>query len=308
MQFLYFLESVRNPVLDAIMLAITELGSEALFLAVALCVFWCIDKRAGYYVLVTGFLGIAINQFLKLAFMIERPWVRDPNFKAVEKAVPDASGYSFPSGHTQNVTGVLGAVARFFSKRKTVVIMSLFTIVLVAFSRMYLGVHTPLDVGVSLVVGTVLVLVIYPLVMKAFENEKLMYIIMGTAILIALAFVCYTEFYPFPSDIDKANYASGLKNSYSLLGAISAFPIIYIVDKKYIKFETSAPLWAQIIKLVLGALLALAVKSLLKQPLGFVFGGHNVAHAIRYFSVVIFAGIVWPLTFRLFPKKAGKNK
>jgi len=306
MEFLYFLESIRNPVLDFIMLTVTELGSEAVFLALALCIFWCVDKKAGYYLLITGFVGITFNQFLKLNFRIERPWVKDPNFTIVEAARAEATGYSFPSGHTQNITGVFGSVARFFSKKKLVVWVSVSFIALVAFSRMYLGVHTPLDVGVSLIVGTVLVFLVYPLVMKAFENEKLMYIIMGCVIAIALLFVCYTEFYPFPADIDEANYLSGLKNSYSLLGAGLAFPINYILDKKYIKFETNACFWGQIVKLAVGAALALAIKALLKAPLNALLDGHCVSNAIRYFAVVIFAGAVWPLTFKFFPKSRNK--
>ncbi len=309
MKFLYFLESIRNPVLDTLMSLITELGSEALFLAVALCVFWCIDKKAGYYVLITGFVGISLNQFLKLAFRIERPWVKDPNFTIVESARAEATGYSFPSGHTQNITGVLGGVARFFSKKKALVWTCLVFIALVALSRMYLGVHTPLDVGVSLAVGAFLVFVLYPLVMKAFENDKVMYVLMGTVILMAVLFVCYTELYNFPTNIDADNYYSGLKNSYSLLGAVLAFPVIYFVDKRYIKFDTDACLWGQALKLVAGAAIALAIKSLLKSPLNVLFDGHCASNALRYFAVVIFSGIIWPLTFRFFPKKKlGKNK
>lgn len=306
MEFLYFLESLRNPVLDSIMLLVTELGSEAVFLAVALCLFWCIDKKAGYYMLITGFVGISINQFLKLSFRIERPWVKDPSFTIVEEARAEATGYSFPSGHTQNITGVFGSIARFFSQKKPVLWISVAVIALVALSRMYLGVHTPLDVGVSLAVGALLVFVLYPLVMKAFDNEKIMYIIMGCVITVAIAFVCYTEFYPFPTDIDEANYLSGLKNSYSLLGAVLAFPVIYIVDKKYIRFETDACLWGQAVKLVVGAALALAIKSLLKAPLNDLLNDHYASNAIRYFAVVVFAGIVWPLTFRFFPKRKAK--
>ena len=308
MEFLYFLESIRNPVLDFLMLIVTELGSEAVFLALALCIFWCVDKKAGYYLLITGFIGITLNQFLKLNFRIERPWAKDPNFTIVEAARAEATGYSFPSGHTQNITGVFGSIARFFSKKKLVVWTSVSVIILVALSRMYLGVHTPLDVGVSLAVGTALVFVVYPLVMKAFENEKLMYIIMGCVIAVALAFVCYTEFYPFPADIDEDNYLSGLKNSYSLLGAVLAFPIIYVIDKKYIKFETKAPIWGQIVKLIVGASLALAIKALLKAPLNLLLDGHYVSNAIRYFAVVIFAGAVWPLTFKFFSKNKAQKE
>lgn len=309
MEVLYFLESIRNPVLDAVVAIVTHLGSEAAFLAAALCVFWCIDKKAGYYMLFTGFVGITLNQFLKLAFRIERPWVKDPNFNIVESARAEATGYSFPSGHTQNAAGVFGSIALYFRKSKAIMISSIVVIVLVAFSRLYLGVHTPLDVGVSLVVAALLVFLIYPIINTAFANEKIMYTLMAFVMTVSVIYICYVEFYNFPADIDPVNYNEGLKNAYSLFGAVLGFPIIYFLDKKYIKFTTDAPIWAQAVKLVVGAALAMALKSLLKSPLYALFDGHHIAGAVRYFVVVLFAGALWPLTFRLFPKKkAGEEQ
>ena len=51
MKFLYMLESIRIPVLNELMLLITHLGGETAFLVVALIMFWCVDKRRGYYIL-----------------------------------------------------------------------------------------------------------------------------------------------------------------------------------------------------------------------------------------------------------------
>ncbi len=162
MQFLYLLEKIRNPVLDFVFSLITHIGEETVFLVLALLFFWCIGKREGYYMLIVGLVGTVINQMAKLIFKIPRPWVRDPNFTIVESARAEATGYSFPSGHTQNVAGTFGSVAR-GSGKKLVRILSTVIIVLVAFSRMYLGVHTPLDVGVSLVIAAALVFALYPL-------------------------------------------------------------------------------------------------------------------------------------------------
>ena len=78
MEFLYLLEKIRLPGLNELMLAVTELGGELPFLVAALIVFWCVDKRQGYYVLSVGFLGTLTNQFMKLWFRIPRPWVLDP--------------------------------------------------------------------------------------------------------------------------------------------------------------------------------------------------------------------------------------
>ena len=64
MSFLYFLESIRNPILDAIMSVVTMVGEETIFLAIALLIFWCLDKKRGYIFLLIGFVGITINQIL----------------------------------------------------------------------------------------------------------------------------------------------------------------------------------------------------------------------------------------------------
>ena len=112
MSFLYFLEGIRNPVLDFFFSLITYCGDEIVFMAVGMIVFWCFSKNEGYYLLCVGFLGTVINQFLKMVFRIPRPWVKDPNFTIVESAREAASGYSFPSGHTQSSVGLFGGVAR----------------------------------------------------------------------------------------------------------------------------------------------------------------------------------------------------
>ena len=80
MEILYMLEKIRVPVLNELMLAITTLGEETAFLALALIFFWCIDKRRGYLLMAVGFSGTILNQFMKLWFRVPRPWVLDQNF------------------------------------------------------------------------------------------------------------------------------------------------------------------------------------------------------------------------------------
>ena len=142
MEFLYFLESIRNPVLDVFFSVVTEFGGEAIFIGLAIVLFWCLDKKAGYYMLTVGFAGMIVSQFLKIFCRVPRPWVKDPNFTIVESAREAATGYSFPSGHTQSAFTVLGTPARWW-KNTTLRIVCIVMIVLVGLSRMYLGVHTP---------------------------------------------------------------------------------------------------------------------------------------------------------------------
>lgn len=305
MELLYALESIRTPFLNKIMALVTNLGGEAVFIAAGIIVFWCLSKKCGYYMMTVGFAGTIINQFLKLWFRIPRPWVQDPNFTIVESARAEATGYSFPSGHTQNAFATLGAPARFY-KNTAVRIVLIFLIALTAFSRMYVGVHTPMDVGVSLVVGTILVFVIYPFFRDMDEKPNKVYIIFGIFIVMAAAFVAFVELYDFPADIDEHNFSSGLKNAYMILFCSVGLLLTYVVDRKYINFPTQAVWWAQIIKVAVGLGVLMGLKAVLKAPLLALFGGHSIAHGVRYFIVILFAGIVWPMTFKYFAKLGKK--
>ena len=90
MGLLYALESIRTPVLDKIMSVITLLGGELFFMVIAVTVFWCVSKREGYYLMIVGFFGTVINQFLKILCCVPRPRIKDPEFNIVESARAEA--------------------------------------------------------------------------------------------------------------------------------------------------------------------------------------------------------------------------
>ena len=169
MEILKFLESIRLPFLDSFFSLVTHLGEETVFIVVGILFFWCINKKEGYYLLSVGLIGTVVNQFLKLWFRIPRPWVKDPDFTIVESARAEATGYSFPSGHTQSSVGIFAGIAR-WNKKLTVRILCISACVLVPLSRLYLGVHTPLDVGVSLIIALILVFGFYPIVKAYLER------------------------------------------------------------------------------------------------------------------------------------------
>jgi len=306
MELLYFLEGLRTPAGDAFFSLITHLGEETLFIIAGLLVFWCIDKLQGYYLLIVGLTGTVINQFLKLWFRIPRPWVKDPNFTIVESARAEATGYSFPSGHTQSSVGIFGAVAR-WNKQLAVRMICMVICVLVPLSRMYLGVHTPADVGVSFLVALALIFGVYPMIQKGAEDAKIMRMIMAGMLAISLVYVAFVEFYVFPADVDLHNLENGTKNAYTMLGCILGVWLTYEVDSRFIQFRTDAIWWAQILKLVIGLAILLAIKAGVKSPLLALTGGHHIADAIRYFLMVAFAGCVWPTTFK-FWRRLGQRR
>ena len=303
MELLYWFESIRNPVLDVLMSLVTHLGEETLFMVGALFVFWCVDKRRGYYLLSVGFVGVLVNQWLKIVCRVPRPWVKDPDFTIVESARAEAAGYSFPSGHTQTAAGFFGGIAR-FTNQLWLRIACIAILILVSVSRMYLGVHTPADVGVSLVVAAVLVFALYPLIESTLWFPNRIYIILGVLLALSLSFVGFMEFFPFPADIDAANLGEAVKNAYSMTGAVAGMLAVSILDNRLIQFPNRAPWWGQAVKLAAGLALVVLVRTLLKAPLLALFGGHAIAHAVRYFIMVLVAGAIWPLTFRFFQRYA----
>lgn len=301
MSFLYALEGIRNPVMDALLSAVTFLGGESIIIGAAIIVFWCVKKWAGYYLMATGITGTVLNQFLKIVCRIPRPWVRDPAFTIVESARADAGGYSFPSGHTQNITAIFGGLARFASNR-AVRWVCIAVVAVVGFSRMYLGVHTPADVGVALLMGLILVFGLYPVFQKSEERPQNIVIVFGAATALALFAAVYVELFPWPADIDAANLAEANKNLYTMLGCTAGILIAAPIERRYIGFDTKAPWWAQVLKCVLGLAAVMLLRGALKPLLTPLFGGHGAAHAVRYCLVVLFAVLVWPMTFPWFQK------
>ena len=306
MDILYALEKIRTPFWNGVMSAVTQLGGEVIFIVAAVVVFWCVSKWEGYYLMTVAFCGTVLNQFLKLICRVPRPWVRDPNFTIVESARAEATGYSFPSGHTQNAIGLFGGMARWGGRRWVRLGLTALALI-IAFSRMYLGVHTPADVGVSLVLAAALVLGLYPLMRRAQEKPRYMGYVLAAMLVVSGAFVVFVETCGFPADMDAENLASGIGNAWKMLGAVAGMTLAWLLDRRYIHFETQAVWWVQVLKVVVGMALLLAIKSGLKAPLLALLGHEGLAGGVRYFLLVLVAGAVWPLVFRPM-SKWGKGK
>ena len=306
MDLLKIIEGIRTPVGDAFFTFLANAINEYVLIVIALIILWCVNKTKGYYVMMLTFLGMLCNQFMKIAFRIPRPWVLDPEFNPVAAAKPSATGYSFPSGHTQSMSSLLGGVTMAF-KKKWLRVFCIGFIVLTAYSRMYLGVHTLLDVSVAIGISALMVVSLWPAFKSGEVNEKGMYWILGISVAGAIAFATFVTVYPFPADVDVENLAEATKNAWMFLGMSFAVLLTYFVDTKYTKFPIHGVWWAQLLKCAIGTGLVLGVKGLLKAPLNLLFNGHPAADAVRYFFVILMAGVIWPLSFK-FWAKVGKKK
>ena len=305
MNCLRAIAQLRMPALDAIMAALTQLGGETLFIVLMMVVFWCVDKRKGYALMLLGFCGTILNQAFKITFCIPRPWMLDPDFQIVEAARAGASGFSFPSVHTQNAVTAYGSLA-LMTERTWIKAVCFALTVLIPFSRLYLGVHTPLDVGVSLLAGWALVLLFRPVFEDAKRRPVLLTHLWLAMLVPSVLFLVYALYVRSGAVGDLTNFDTAVKNGWTMLGLVFGAILTVLVDRGYTRFETAAVWWAQILKVVLGFALVLAVRAALKAPLTNAFGENSIGDGIRYFMMIAAGGVLWPMTFGWF-EHLGRN-
>lgn len=155
---LYGINNLHNPVLDKIMVAITNLGDAGLiWIGIAIILlFRKKTRKCGGLMLASMALGLIFgNGILKNLIARERPCWIDSNIPLL---VPTPHDYSFPSGHT--LASFEAAVMIFLHNKKWGVI-SFVLAILIAFSRMYLFVHFPTDIVCGAALGTLISIFVY---------------------------------------------------------------------------------------------------------------------------------------------------
>ncbi len=282
------LEGIRSPFLDTLIQLVTRLGEELIIFGVICLLYWCINKDAAYKLGMIFFVSGITVQGLKVTFRVERPFVLDPSLTPVSSAIEAATGYSFPSGHTQGATSLYGYFA-YTVKNKWLKVLFVLAFVAVAFSRMYLGVHTIFDVAVSMAVTLAAVILINKFYF-AFANgnhDAVVSIILASAslLLCIYSFILAEAGYVDPSQINDC-FKSG--------GAGLGFALGFYLERKYLRFDVKADkLYIQILKMVAGIAGALVFKSGLKL----IASGNIIVDFVRYFLTILWVIYLFPLIF-----------
>lgn len=159
-EIFYFINNnLSNPVFDLIMPFLTNLGS--FFVILIICIitilicrhynkerYLKISKMCLYALLLSG--GIVLC--LKFGIVESRPF---ETLSHVNQLVAPSEPNSFPSGHTSSTFSVVTVLVHEFRQKKLLVIPLIIFALLIGFSRVYCGLHYPLDVVVGAMVGIV---------------------------------------------------------------------------------------------------------------------------------------------------------
>ena len=297
MEFLHFLSQFRTDEGDIFFQLVTYTAQELFVVGIICWLFWCSNKRLAYTLGFSYFTSGILVQGLKITFRIPRPWILDSSFQPVASAVPGATGYSFPSGHTQSITALFGTAALHFRKHLHQ-ILCFVVIFLVGFSRMYLGCHTPKDVIVSFSLSFLCVIFCYHYIYRKKSFEKAPGKVAVIMLFISLALSFYSLF------LEKTGYIDSIyaKDCLKAGGAGAAFALGYYLEQRFIRFRLPENTKHKILRLVFGLLGALIIQEGLKP----LIGTSLPASFLRYFLTVFWILTVYPFLFTKYGTRTKK--
>ncbi len=316
--FLLALQHLRESLpgfIETFFVLISTVADGPGLVAIALIVYWCIDKRAGQFAMIAFGIGNFISQLIKNIACIYRPWVRDAAIVPAEKAIEGAAGYSFPSGHVCGATTSLGSFAWLARKKhKWITVICIVVILLIAFSRVFLSVHTPQDVIVALLIALIMIALTqafmnwierYDAMMPGHNKDIIAAIIVWVVCIASIAFVILK---PYPMD-----YVDGVllvdpvtmqKGSLEAAGICAGLALAWVLERRFVNFSTAdLDMRTRVIRFAIGVVLVGV--TYVACNFGFkAIAPENWAKLCVYFLVVIVGMYVAPLVFNRIEKRA----
>lgn len=265
--------------------AITFLGEQFIIVAIIAFIYFVYNKKAGEFIAYSVFLSACLNGAIKGLVRAKRPFQIDDTI--IPKRGQTATGYSFPSGHTQNAATFYTSLGKIFKKKWLWIIIGII-IFLVALSRIYLGVHFPRDVIAGAFLGVGAAILGFYLFNSVYENPKrklLLFIITGL-IFFPFLFIFYEE---------KFVNIEIYRDFYITYALYLGFGTAIFIENKYVSFDCQGTLSKRLLRFFLAILLFLIIQSGLKL----VFPRQNIFFdMIRYFLTTFIPLGIFPLTFK----------
>ncbi len=293
-QYLLWLQGLRESSPAFVRAFFGFLGSEVAMvvsLLVPCVVYWCLDKASGVYAMLSYAGSSLVNQALKNTVCCYRPWVRDARVHPVPGAQKGATGYSFPSAHSQGSTSMLFGIGwSQRDRRRWPLVAGLSFAALVMFSRNFLGVHAPQDVLVGCAEGIACVLLVERLLAWVAEDPQRDRLVLAWGIAATLVFLAYTTLKPYPRDYVDGKLlvdpAEMLVDCYKIAGAVLGILGGWFVERRWVGFTTEGvTLRSGALRMLVGALIALVayvpVGHALMDVVG-VYAGQLVRHLLTF--------------------------
>ena len=284
----------------------TWLGELNTVIVIMALIYWCFSKEFGTYLLM-GWSGNRLaNGLLKVTACAYRPWIRDTRIVPYGDSITTATGYSFPSGHTMNAATVFGggAVRRDFP-RALRVMLGIF-VIFVAFSRIYLGVHTPQDVLAGIAAGTLVMFLTVKLMRWVTSHPEKDLLVAGIGIALAAAVAVYAAVKPYPIDKDESGkvLVEGAKMANDTFKGASwciAFLNGWILERRFVRFSTDVSMTQKVTRLVSGLLSHYAVSLILVPAVkDWITGAPGTF--VSCFLQMFYISFLFPWIFKHFEK------
>ena len=245
--------------------------SVAIYIVIAM-IYWCVNKKVGIMFAMNIGVGNFVTQILKNTFCVYRPWIKDTRIVPAGDAIETATGYSFPSGHTQIAVSEFGSLAIWQKKSKPIIAICGVMVLLVMISRNYLGVHTPQDVIASFIitVGVIAMNLFLLSWVEKGKNRDIIFFSVGMAICVG-AFI-YNILKPYPTDMGADGKL--LVDSVEMImeggvgiGCATGFLLGWFIDRRFVKYEVPKTLKRKIWVFIVGAVVTVATVFLVCDPI-----------------------------------------
>ncbi|MCR5627415.1 MAG: phosphatase PAP2 family protein [Lachnospiraceae bacterium] len=304
-QYLLLLQELRNAtggVFDEFFNAISKIAVDVMPI-LPFVLFWCVDKKWGHRFLAFYSWAEVLNGTLKLTVCAYRPWIRSELIEPAGDSKVAATGYSFPSGHTTIATLLYGGVAAWqYKTRRWLSVICIVLLALTAFSRNFLGVHTPQDVLVGFGATAILMLIITKAEDKIGDNEGLKDKLSLAGIFLIILIIIYISVKPYPMDyVDGALLVDPQKmmnDTFKACGLCLGFIIGSYIERHYIHYEIPVGSKNLPILAVVGAGIILSWKEYLGSAIVVeMFGGHW-GNLLARCIMMVFALTVYPIVIR----------
>ena len=277
----------------------TFLGEINTAIVIMAILYWSVSKELGTYLLM-GWSGNRLaNGVMKVTACAYRPWIRDARILPHGNAITTATGYSFPSGHTMNAASLFGGIAVRKDYPRALRIVLGFVLAFVAFSRIYLGVHTPQDVLIGAGIGTLVMWLTLRLMrwVEAHPGKDWLVVCIGVGLGAAVAL--YAALKPYPADYDAegkliVDGAKMANDTFKGVGYCVAFLVGWILERRFVGFSTEVPVQQKLMRAVIGLLGYYAV-SLILAPLLKTWISGPAGTFISCFIQMFYVAFLFPL-------------